>query len=145
MFQKVSLMIFSWILATTPFITLTEKQSFVDSRHFIALKMLKIICSSFTFIINSLAATSIKVHQVARKGQPRINDTSTSSSMSNTIKFAGKMNLSTFTKMFSFYSLRKMVDLSASCNFMVVGFTSLIPNLLQFLYLKSWILLKKGW
>lgn len=145
MFQKVSLMIFSWILATTPFITLTEKQSFVDSRHFIALKMLKIICSSFTFIINSLAATSIKVHQVARKGQPRINDTSTSSSMSNTIKFAGKMNLSTFTKMFSFYSLRKMVDLSASCNFMVVCFTSLSPNLLQFLYLKSWILLKKGW
>lgn len=145
MFQKVSLMIFSWILATTPFITLTEKQSFVDSRHFIALKMLKIICSSFTFIINSPAATSIKVHQVARIGQPRINGTSTSSSMSNTIKFAGKMNLSTFTKMFSFYSLRKMADLSASCNFMVVGFTSLSPNLLQFLYLKSWILLKKGW
>lgn len=47
------------------------------------------------------------------------------------MKYAGKMNLSTFTKMFSIFPSKYAIDLSASCNITVVGHASPIPSCLK--------------
>lgn len=75
-------------------------------------------------MINCLAATLMKILLVSRNGLPM------SSLMSNITNSVGKMNLSSFNVMFSISPLEKMHDLLVNYNFMVVGFTSLRPNLL---------------
>lgn len=93
--------------------------------------MLNITCFSLTYNINVHPYTSINDLSVAKKGRPRINGNSWSSSISNITKSNGEMNLSTFTNTSSIISLGYVIDLSASCKVMVVGFTSPSPNFLN--------------
>ena len=58
---------------------------------------LNLTSTSYTLNFNSPLCTPIIALLVTRKGLPNIMGISLSSSISNTKKFAGKMNLSTFT------------------------------------------------
>ena len=72
-----------------------------------------------------------KPFPVSKDGRPRISGTSWSSSISNTTKSAGKINLSTFTNASSMIPRGYLMDQFASCKEMVVCFISPSPNFLQ--------------
>ena len=87
--------------------------------------------SSYTLSLNSSFFTSIKAFLVAKNGLTRMISISLSSSMSKTLKYVGKMNLSTFTSTSSIISLGCFSDQSASCRVTIVGLASPSSNLLK--------------
>ena len=58
---------------------------------------------------------------MAKNGLPKMMGISLSFSMSRIMKFDGKMNLSTLTRIFSMMPLGCLRDLSANCRVIVVG------------------------
>ncbi|CAA0840555.1 Unknown protein, partial [Striga hermonthica] len=88
-------------------------------------------CSSLTRNVSSPFLTSIKASPVARNGISRINGTSLSSSISNTTKSTGNINLSILTSTSSTIPLGYVIERSANCKFTVDGFTSPSPNFLK--------------
>lgn len=109
----------------------TLKHESDSDENFMALKTLNAAVSSWTLKSNFPSCTSIKALPVARNGRPKMRGISLSSSISNMIKSARKMTLSTLTSISSTMPLECLMDLSASYKDMVVGFTSPIPNLLK--------------
>ena len=93
-----------------------------------ALNTLKMTSSSCTLNFNSLLCTSINALLVARNGLPSMIGISLSSSISETMKSAGKMNLSTLTITSSITPLGCFSDLSTNWGVIVVGRASPNPN-----------------
>ena len=118
-------------LDTTASTNSAMKQVSLSAGCLTASKTLNFTSSSCTLSFSSPLCTSIIALPVAKKGLPRIIGISLSSSMSNTMKSAGKMNLSTFTKTSSITPLGCFNDLSASWRVTVVGRASPNPKRLN--------------
>ena len=84
-------------LGTIASTTSIIKHASLSARCLTALNTLNLTSSSYTLSFSSPFYTSIIDLPVARNGLPSIMGISLSASMSNTMKSAGKINLSTFT------------------------------------------------
>ncbi|GJV57782.1 hypothetical protein Tco_1458787 [Tanacetum coccineum] len=76
----------------------------------------------------SVLADAISALVVARKGRPKMNGTSSSLSISKTMKSTGKMNLLTFTSRFFQTPIGYLIDRSASRILILVDLSLEIPN-----------------
>ena len=85
----------------------------------------------FCYVFLSLDSNTIIALPVARNGLPSIMGISLSSSISNTMKSAGKINLSTFTSTYSITPRGFFNDLSTNYRVTVVGLASPNPSPLK--------------
>ena len=92
-----------------------------DDGYFIASNTLNITCSSCTCNISFPCCTSMRVLSVAKNGQPSKCGIYRSSSIYETIKSVGKINLSTLTRTSSIIPLGRLIDRSANWSEMVVS------------------------
>ena len=107
------------------------KHALLSSGCFTALNTLNLTSSSCTLSFSSPFYTSIIALPVSRNGLLSMMGISLSSSISNTMKSAGKINLSTFTSTSSITPRGCFNDLSSSCSVTVVGLASPKPNHLK--------------
>ena len=107
------------------------KHASLSARCLTALNTLNLTSSSCTLSFSSPFRTSIIALAIARNGLPNMIGISLFSSMSNTMKSAGKINLSTFTSTSSITPGGCFNDLSTSCRVTVVGLASPKPNHLK--------------
>ena len=96
-----------------------------------ALNTLNLISSSYTLSFSPPFYTSIITLLVARNGLLSMVGISLSSSMSNTMKLTGKINLSTFTSTSSITPQGCFNNLLASCSVTIVGLASPKPSCLK--------------
>src|ERR1044072_5468901 len=115
-------------LQTSSSTTSTLKTSSSLGR-FIFLKTENLTKSSATLKSIIPSSISIKALPVARKGLPKMRGTLVYSSISNTTKSTGNINLSTLTSTSSIIPYGLLMDLSANCSVIIVGVTSPISSL----------------
>ena len=107
------------------------KHASLSARCLTVINTLNLTSSSYTLSFNYPFCTSIIALPVARNGLLCMMGISLSFSMSDTMKSAGKINLSPFTKTSSMTPRECFIDLSASCSVTLVGLASPKPNRLK--------------